>query len=213
MQKRILSGIVLWMALWAALIGCATAEDENRHILDISLVVNPTEMVEPQEVSLTFTITNNSSASAENVYISSFDGLLSEPIGLIAPGETQTVVRTHSVTQDELSEGAIAYIVTHDDPLGDTAKVNYTVRTAILRSEPQPSVEFTRRLSSEIVSPGDKAQNLDASFDPVQVPKIAFKRRQSVNCANPCRILRLFYRDIYPHAASQILSTVHATLT
>lgn len=154
MQKRILSGIVLWMALWAALIGCATAEDENRHILDISLVVNPTEMVEPQEVSLTFTITNNSSESAENVYISSFDGLLSEPIGLIAPGETQTVVRTHSVTQDELSEGAIAYIVTHDDPLGDTAKVNYTVRTAILRSEPQPSVEFTRRLSSEIVSPG-----------------------------------------------------------
>ena len=68
-------------------------------------------------------------------------------------------------------------------------------------------------LLGEIVSPGDKAQNLDASFDPVQVPKIAFKRRQSVNCANPCRLLRLFYRDIYPHAASQILSTVHATLT
>ena len=46
-----------------------------RHILDISFSVSPAELVDPGAVTLTFTITNTSDYDAENVYISSADGL------------------------------------------------------------------------------------------------------------------------------------------
>ena len=145
-------------ALCAALLLLALAAralaTEDRHALEISLSASPSEMVEPQDISLTFTIRNTSDAAAENVYISSFDGLLSEPIGQIAPGETQTVIRAHSVTGDELRDGYVSYIITHDGRDGDADKVNYTVRTDVLRTEPMPAVEFTRRMSSGIVAPG-----------------------------------------------------------
>ena len=109
-------------------------------------------LVEPGEVTLTFTIANESGTDAQNLYLSSLDGLLSESIGQIDAGSSQTFVRQHSVTPSELDSGEIVYVVSHNDPIRDDGKVNYTVRAAITRSEINPQAEFTRQFSSKTVS-------------------------------------------------------------
>ena len=64
-----------------------------RHVLDISFSVSPAELVEPGEATLTFTITNASEYDAENVYISSSDGLHTEPLGQIEAGGSRVFSR------------------------------------------------------------------------------------------------------------------------
>lgn len=135
---------------------CASAESgENTVLLDIKMSVQPAALVEPDEVTLSFTISNESYIDAQNLYLSSLDGLISESIGQIRAGESQTIVRQHSVTQDELDSGEIVYVISHNDPLQVDGKINYTVRAAISRSDAQPQAEFTRRFSARRVGEGD----------------------------------------------------------
>lgn len=133
---------------------CARAESAAE-LLKIEMTARPAELVEPGDVSLSFTISNPSDTDARNVYLSSSDGLLSEPIGRIAAGESQSFTRPHSVSLAELDAGEITYIVSHDDPDDEARKINYTVRAAIRQSDLQPAVEFTRQFSNRSVAPGD----------------------------------------------------------
>ena len=133
----------------------ALAEEEAPpQDLAIDFTVKPGEMVAPGDVTMTFTLRNTSDHTVQNVYLSSADGLLSEPIGHIGAGETQTLVRPHTVTQEELDAGVIAYTVSHDpaDPAGE--KVIHQVSVAIVKGDPRPSLDFTRQLSSEYTEPG-----------------------------------------------------------
>ena len=165
MQKRcsIFKAILICMALLAAGLwgeaspfcaSCAHAQ-ENAAMLQINLTASPDEMVAPGDVVLSFSIENTSGTDAQNVYLSSADGLLSEPIGQIPAGEKQTFNRPHSVTQAELDDGVISYIISHDDPVNPEEKVNYTLQVAINKSQAQPQVEFTRQVSSAYVSAGN----------------------------------------------------------
>ena len=129
--------------------------EEERELLDIRMSARPEELVEPGDVMLSFIIENTSSVDALNVYISSSDGLLSEPFGRIAAGETQNFNRQHSVSQDELDEGIITYTISHDDPSDPEGKVNYTVHTEIRRTDSRPQAEFTRQFSSRYAKIGD----------------------------------------------------------
>lgn len=145
-------------AIWALLgfaLPIAHGEGDGRAQLKISITAKPREMVEPGDVMLNFTIENISAVSAHNVYLSSSDGLLSEPVGELAAGESQSFNRQHSVTQAELDAGEISYILSHDDPFDPDSKVNYTVAAAIGRSDVQPSAELTRQLSSRKAQAGD----------------------------------------------------------
>ena len=128
---------------------------ETSGLLEIALSVNPEEMVAPGDVMLTFSIENISAFDAHNVYLSSADGLLSEPIGQIPAGEKQTFNRQHSVSRAELDEGFISYIISHDDPADSEIKINYSLRAQLHRIEARPQVEFTRQLSSAYVSAGN----------------------------------------------------------
>ncbi len=132
----------------------ASAEEAAEVLLDIKMSVQPAALVEPGDVTLTFTIANESGTDAQNLYLSSLDGLHSESIGQIDAGASQTFVRQHSVTPSELDSGEIVYVVSHNDPIRDDSKVNYTVRAAITRSEINPEAEFTRQFSSKTVSVG-----------------------------------------------------------
>ena len=132
----------------------AAYAEANAQLLHISLLAQPDNLVEPGDVNLVLSIENTSDAAAENVYLSSSDGLLSEPIGRIGAGENLSLNRPHSVSQAELDTGMISYIVSHDDPDEPARKVNYTVQAAIRKSALQPGVEFTRRFSSRYVAPG-----------------------------------------------------------
>ena len=132
---------------------CAMAED-SRELLDIRMTARPAELVEPGDVMLNFIIENTSDVDAQNVYLSSSDGLLSEPFGRIAAGETQSFNRQHSVSREELDEGIITYILSHDDPADPAGKVNYTIHTEIRRSDSLPQAEFTRQFSSRYAQPG-----------------------------------------------------------
>ena len=78
-------------------------------ILDISFSAAPAELVEPGEVTLSFTVTNSSQYDAENVYISSADGLSTEPLGQIDAGDSRVFSRVHEVTEEELENGRISY--------------------------------------------------------------------------------------------------------
>lgn len=134
----------LWLFGTAA--GFALGE-ETRELLRIQMTAQPEEMVEPGDVTLSFAIENVSGTDAQSVYLSSADGLLSEPVGQIDAGETQAFSRTHSVTADELSGGEITYIISHDDPEDPGRKVNYTVSAPIRQSDKRPQAEFTRQFS------------------------------------------------------------------
>ena len=130
------------------------AEESEMILLDIKMTVKPDTLVEPGDVTLSFTISNESDTDAQNLYLSSLDGLLSEHIGQIDAGETQTFVRSHSVTPEELRSGEIVYVISHNDPIRDENKVNYTVRGAISRADANPQAEFTRQFSSKTAVEG-----------------------------------------------------------
>lgn len=129
--------------------------EETRELLDIQMTARPAELVEPGDVMLNFSIHNISSVEAVNVYLSSSDGLLSEPFGRIAAGDIQNFNRQHSVTQEELDAGEITYTISHDDPFDPAGKVNYTIHAPIRRSDSLPQAEFTRQFSSRYAKPGD----------------------------------------------------------
>lgn len=160
MKYRIKTGLLAALCLLAALLGAfygslpALAE-EGASLLRLTLAAQPEELVEPGDVTLSLTIENISDRDAQNVYLSSSDGLLSEPVGQIAAGQSQTIRRTHSVTQAELDAGAITYTVSHDDPDEAGRKVNYSVQASIHKNDLHPEAEFTRQFSSRYVAPGD----------------------------------------------------------
>ena len=133
----------------------SAAAEAERELLDIRMSARPAELVEPGDVMLSFIIENTSAVDALNVYLSSSDGLLSEPFGRIAAGETQSFNRQHSVSREELDEGVITYILSHDDPSDPDGKVNYTIHTEIRRSDSLPQAEFTRQFSSRHARIGD----------------------------------------------------------
>lgn len=134
---------------------CGAIAESGGIMLEIGIEARPDEMVQPEDVTLTFTITNASQTDANNIYLSSLDGLLYEPIGSIAAGDTQTFSRTHSVTQDELNDGIITYIISLDDPMNAEGRINYTIQALVKRTEAAPQVEFTRQLSSTQANAGE----------------------------------------------------------
>ena len=123
-------------------------------VLDIDFSISPDELVGPGDVTMTFIITNQSHFDVQNVYITSSDGLLSEPIGQIGAGETQTLVRPHAVTQEELDAGSVSYSVTHDSISSGGEKVSHMLRARVSKGSARPEVDFTRQLSSRHVAPG-----------------------------------------------------------
>lgn len=126
----------------------------DQRVLDIKFSVKPGDLVAPGEATMTFIISNNSDYDIQNVYLSSSDGLLSEPIGQIDAQETQTLVRPHSVTQEELDAGFVSYVISHDPVLEAAEKVSYSVDVPIIKIDANPSVDFTRQISSEYVAQG-----------------------------------------------------------
>lgn len=148
---RRLAALLGALAALCALFALAAAEEAPA--LSVDFTVSPGVMVAPGEVTMTFVIANTGERPVQNIYIASSDGLLSEPIGQLRPGESQTLLRQHTVTQEELDAGKIVYTVSHD-PLSGGEKAVYSLSAAIMKGEPRPGVSFTRRLSSDSVSVG-----------------------------------------------------------
>lgn len=132
-----------------------TMADEAQLMLEVGVTAKPDQMVAPSEALLTFTITNISEMDALNLYLSSADGLISEAIGQIAAGDTQTFSRSHSVTEAELTAGEISYIISHDAPLQGSGRVDYTIHAAVEKAIAQPEAEFTRQFSSVYAPAGN----------------------------------------------------------
>ncbi len=137
-----------------ALLCALAASAEEAPSLSIDFTVQPSVMVGPGDVTMSFVITNQTDRTVRNITLGSADGQLSEPIGQLAPGESQTLSRPHTVTQEELDAGEIAYTVSHNPAIQGDERVSYALSAAITRGEPQPGVDFTRRLSSRAVARG-----------------------------------------------------------
>lgn len=152
----------------------------DQRFLDINFSVKPGEMVAPGDATMTFVIANKSDYAIQNIYLSSADGLLSEPIGQIGAGETQTLVRSHMVTQDELDEGVVSYYISHDPVDGGTEKISYTVSAPIIKSDPKPEVDFTRQISSDYISKGSLVTITYKICNTGNVPVEAIRIRDSL---------------------------------
>ena len=142
---------MLICALACLVLPRALAEGEA---LSVDFSVNPAEMVAPGDVTMTFIIENNTGFDVQNIYLSSADGLVSEPIGQLSAGERQTLVRPHTVTQEELDDGAVRYIISYDAAAPGGEKVSWMLSAYIVRGSARPDVDFTRQLSSRYVAPG-----------------------------------------------------------
>ncbi len=142
------------LAVLCCLFAGMAESGETASSLAIEFTVQPGVMVSPQDVTMTFVIENVTDRPVRNVTLSSADGQLSEPIGQIGPGESQTLVRPHAVTEEELSAGEITYTVSHDPMIAGEAKINYPLSARIARGEALPAVDFTRQLSSAFVTAG-----------------------------------------------------------
>ena len=136
-------------------------EPDESDELSITLSVKPAELATPGDVAITFEITNQSAYDVQNVTISTEDLLaadqdtqFAEPIGRIRVGESQTVVRSHTVTQEELDAGSIDYYITYDSMRPGSVTLGYTKPVAIVKADARPSVDFTRQLSSDYVAAG-----------------------------------------------------------
>lgn len=153
---------LIFLVMACALLGAqgiAISESEPtvpplRHILDISLSVSPDELVESGDVTLTFTIRNNSEYDADNLYMASVDGHHSESLGQVAAGTTQTYTRVYSVSDDELDSGRLSFTISHDDIVSGGEPVDYSVEALISRAEAAPGLEFTRHVSTHSVTAG-----------------------------------------------------------
>ena len=151
---RKLAALMGALALLCALFVARAETGETATSLAIEFSVQPSVLVAPGDVTLTIVIENRTDRPVRNVYLSSADGQLSEPLGQIGPGETQTLMRPHTVTEEELESGAIIYTVSHDPMIAGEAKIDYPLSVGIVRGEAQPGVDFTRRLSSDFVLRG-----------------------------------------------------------
>ena len=134
--------------LWALAMAGALAEEAPQPALFIDTTVQPAMMVAPGDITMTFLIENRSNRPVQNIYLASADGLLSEPIGQLGAGESQTLVRPHAVTQEELDAGQVRYTISHDPQEAGGEKVVYTLDVPIIKGEQQPGVAFTRQFSS-----------------------------------------------------------------
>ena len=152
-----LAALIGALAVLCALFAAGVAETAlpgGEAMLSIDFTVQPSEMVAPGEITMTFVIHNRGSRAVQNIYLTSEDGLLSEPLGQLKAGESQTLVRPHTVTQEELDAGAVYYTISHDPENPGGEKVVYNLSAAIVKGEQQPSVSFTRQLSSDHVVRG-----------------------------------------------------------
>jgi len=152
-----------WLAVMLV-IACSSAcaqpaEDSlaQQRLLEISLAVKPGEMVTSGDATMTFVISNPTEFDILNVYLASSDGTLSEPIGQIDAGDTLTLVRTHNVTEEELTAGEVAYTVSHDPLIDGSEKIHYAFSAPVVRVDALPAVDFTRQISSGYVTRGGVA--------------------------------------------------------
>ena len=122
--------------------------------LDVTFSISPAEMVGPSDATMTFVISNNTGADVKNIYLTSADGTLSEPVGQLGAGESQTLVRPHAVTQEELDDGCVRYVLSHDAPDGE--KVTHALSAAVTKGDARPEVDFTRQVSSRYVPAGSQ---------------------------------------------------------
>lgn len=145
-----MGALVLLCALFSPI---ATAE-AGSPALSIEFSVQPAAMVAPGDVTMTFVLENRSDLPVQNIVLVSADGLLSEPIGQLGPGESQTLVRPHAVTEAELDAGEIVYTISHDPQADGGERASYTLSAAIAKGVSEPSASFTRQLSSDCVTRG-----------------------------------------------------------
>lgn len=136
-----------------ALVGlCMSAWAEDG--LEVNFSISPAELVGPGDVTMTFEIANHSGSDIQNIYLTSDDGLLSESVGQLAPGESQTLVRPHTVSQSELEEGRVRCVISHDAPDVPGEKVTHSLSAPVHKGDARPDVDFTRQLSSRYVPAG-----------------------------------------------------------
>ena len=152
----VIAGVLLTALLALAGLAFAGLAESAQGGLEVSFSINPAEIVGPGDITMTFVLTNTTAGDIKNIYLTSADGLLSEPVGQLSAGETQTLVRPHAVTQAELDEGYVRYTLSHDAPGLGSEKVTHNLIAPVIKGDVRPVIDFTRQISSQYVPAGSQ---------------------------------------------------------
>ena len=139
-------GLLLMLKLYALA--------EGQGALEVSFSITPDEMPAPGEAQMTFELVNHAEAAIENIRLESGDGVVSENIGNLKGGERQTLKRPHAITRAELDAGNVDYILSYDAPEEGEKKL-LRLSAPLKKGYGAPTVDFTRQLSSRVVSAGE----------------------------------------------------------
>lgn len=151
MNRKALACIVILATLLCLILGPMPALAAGE--MEFSITATPSELAREGSVTLTFTVTNNTGVTAENLQITGPGvGKELKDLGNLGDGEglgrnNEGVTATITVTDDMIGQN-LTYTLSWDSG----SSTSYTVR--IGREDVQPILEFSRTVSSKVVEPG-----------------------------------------------------------
>lgn len=131
---------------------CAVAEEAGLPELEISVDLPKEDLSEPGEVTLSFTLSNQSDLVLQNLKLLASDGTPVQSIGDLTAFETKTFSQTHSLLAEELEAGKILYAISCETLLEN---YSYPIEISLHEQTSEPVLEFQRQFSSRAVASGD----------------------------------------------------------
>lgn len=126
--------------------------------LSVAASIEPDLLVAPEPVRLTVTLTNTGGTPIADVRLLRLSGAVVEDIGTLEPGVSHAFEESLTLSLEQFRTGGVNYMVRCVLYPGTPREVGgrMTVRAPLERIEAQPSVEFSRSVSSEYVQAGEQ---------------------------------------------------------
>ena len=154
MRRQIRRAALLLLTLILTACPAALAEEAQAR-LNITAAANPAQMVLAQDAVFTFLLENISGQTAYDVTILFPEANGQKLVGDIAAGQAVPAEIVYSVTDEDLTNGSLAFTVTCANTPAGEATETQTVSVPVIRELERPEVEFTRQISNRYVHAGD----------------------------------------------------------
>jgi uncharacterized repeat protein (TIGR01451 family) len=157
----LIAAALIWTApAWAVqtVLSLPSPEPIFPEALEVSAIIEPGRMVEPETAHLTISMTNAGDAPIADVRLLRASGAVVKQIGTLGPGASYAFEEDIALSMDQFQAGGVIYLVrcTLNPGTGREIGGRMTVHVPLERIPAQPSVEFSRSVSSEYVQAGEQ---------------------------------------------------------
>ncbi|MGN0794772.1 MAG: hypothetical protein ACI4MG_09920 [Aristaeellaceae bacterium] len=188
MKQRILICLSMVLVLTAFLCGAALAENNQ---LSVAMSLSKDRFTGPQEVTVTITVTNNSSTDMPGpVGLYDPNGNPLEAFGTprLAAGESKSWQGTWMVTEEQLTLGRITYGISYyvEDNAGVLIQKQSTFSSSIVRAGETPELRITRTISPTTARNGQKVYVIYeiTNVGGVDVSNVVIKESSAISATN-----------------------------